>query len=69
MPGESEEAMAKEIEMAFPTVAALRSWLKEKNSWSESAEDYDEWLQRYFQNNTITVDGEEWDYWDCWELI
>ena len=69
MPGEKEEAMAKGIEMSFPTVSALRSWLKEKNFWSDSAEEYDEWLQEFCQNNTITVDGEEWDYLDCWELI
>lgn len=55
--------------MSFPTVSALRSWLEEKNYWSESAEAYDEWLQEFFRHNTITVDGEEWDYWDCWELI
>lgn len=55
MPGEKEEAMAKGIEMSFPTVSALRSWLKEKNFWSDSAEEYDEWLQEFCQNNTITV--------------
>lgn len=69
LPGEREDVMAKGIEMSFPTVSALRSWLKEKNFWSDSAEEYDEWLQEFCQNNTITVDGEEWDYWDCWELI
>ena len=69
MPGEREGAMAKGTEMAFPTVSALRSWLEEKNFWSESAEAYDEWLQEFFRYNIITVDGEEWDYWDCWELI
>ena len=61
--------MAKGTEMAFPTVSALRSWLEEKNFWSESAEAYDEWRQECFRYNNITVDGEEWDYWDCWELI
>ena len=54
--------MAKGTEMAFPTVSALRSWLEEKNFWSESAEAYDEWLQEFFRYNIITVDGEEWDY-------
>ena len=61
--------MAKGIEMSFTTVSALRSWLEEKNFWSEGAEAYDEWLQEFFRYNTISVDGEEWDYWDCWELI
>ena len=69
MPGERESEMAKGTEMTFQTVSALRSWLEEKNFWSDSAEAYDEWLQEFFRYNTITVDGEEWDYWDCWELI
>lgn len=61
--------MVKGIETTFKTVYDLQNWLKEKNFLSESAEDYDEWLQGYCRDNTIIVDGEEWDYWDCWELI
>lgn len=56
--------------MEFSSVSKLRSWLEKKNCEAESGEAYDEWLQGFFENgNTISVRGEEYTYWACWELI
>lgn len=31
---------------------------------------FSDWLNEFFDNgNTITVHGEEYDFWACWELI
>lgn len=58
------------LNMSFNSVSDLRSWLKKKNYESGSPEAYCEWLQDFFdKGNTVTVRGEEYDYWACWELI
>jgi len=57
------------IELSFSNVSTLTKWLKKKNFECDSPEAYDAWLQDFFKNNIITVDGEEYDYWACWELI
>lgn len=58
------------IEKQFSSVSELRHWLERQNDEAGSPEAYDEWLHSYFDDgNTITVHGEEWDYWACWELL
>lgn len=58
------------INRQFSTISDLRCWLKRQNDACGSPEAYDEWLQNYFdEGNTITVRGEEYDYWSCWELL
>lgn len=58
------------INRQFSTVSDLRCWLKRQSDACGSPEAYDEWLQNYFdEGNTITVRGEEYDYWSCWELL
>lgn len=58
------------FEVTFSSVGQLREWLKSKNRNSDSAEDYYQWLQNFFDDgNVISVNGEEWDYWACWEII
>lgn len=58
------------LNLSFSSVSDLRDWLKKKNFESGNPEAYDEWLQGFFDvGNTITVRGEEYDYWACWELI
>lgn len=58
------------INRDFSSVADLRRWLERQNDGADSPEAYDEWLQSYFDDgNTITVRGEEYDYWACWELL
>lgn len=67
MPEEREAYMC--IELEFKTVSRLEKWLNQKNFESGTPEAYDTWLQDFFKSNTITVAGEEYDYWACWELI
>ena len=56
--------------LEFSSISELRSWLEKKNYESGSPEAYDEWLQGFFESgNAISVRGEEYDYWACWELI
>lgn len=58
------------INLSFNSVSQLREWLKKKNYESESGEVFSDWLNEFFDNgNTITVHGEEYDFWACWELI
>lgn len=63
--------MAK-INRSFISVKDLTRWLEMKNFECGNTEAYNDWLCNYFNDgNTITVgpDNEEFDYWDCWELI
>lgn len=58
------------LNMDFTSVRALRNWLDMNRSQCDSPEEYDEWLQQFFEDgNTVTVHGEEFDYWACWELV
>lgn len=55
---------------SFNSISALRDWLKKKNFESGSAEGFSEWLTNLFDSgNTVTVHGEEYDFWACWELV
>ena len=58
------------LNFKFISVAELKRWLEAKNRNFNSAEEYDEWLQEFFDNgNTISVRNERYDYWACWELL
>lgn len=58
------------LNMQFFSVQALRDWLNKKRRDCESPEEYDKWLQAFFdEGNTVTVRGEEYDAWDCRELL
>jgi hypothetical protein len=54
----------------FSSVRALREWLDEKRWNAGSPEAYDEWLQSLFESgDTVSVDGDEYDYLACVELL
>ena len=54
----------------FSSVAELRRWLEAKNYQAGSCEAFCAWLSDFFDDgNTISVKGEEYDYWTCWEMI
>lgn len=54
----------------FTNVSVLKRWLENKRWECESPEGFSKWLQDYFENgNEISVHGEQYTYWDCWELI
>lgn len=58
------------MNLSFNTIGELRRWLENKNFDAESPEAFCDWLHKYFdEGNTITVHGEEYDYWACWELV
>ena len=58
------------VERQFTSVNDLRSWLRRRADEAGSPEAYHEWLQNYFDSgDTITVNGTEYDYWACWELL
>ena len=58
------------INRTFTSVSELRTWLSRRNDEAGSPEAYDEWLRSYFDaGDTISVNGEEYDYWACWELL
>ena len=58
------------INLQFTSVFSLRDWLKRKADECGNPEAYDEWLHSFFHDgSTITVHGEEYDYWSCWELL
>jgi len=60
--------MAKLI-LAFTSIAKLRTWLDNRRWEFDGPEAFNDWLQNFFeQGNTVTVHGEEYDYWACWEL-
>ena len=54
----------------FTSVSVLRKWLETKNQECGNPEAFSAWLQNYFdEGNEISVHGEHYDFWDCWELI
>lgn len=54
----------------FPSVSILRKWLENKNYECGSPEAFSEWLTNYFEEgNEISVHGEQYDFWSCWELV
>lgn len=58
------------LNKTFTSVRELIRWLEDKNWECGSLEEFEAWLHDFFDNgNTITVNGEEFDYWTCWELI
>lgn len=58
------------IDRQFTSVSDLRRWLKSRSDACGSPEAFDSWLQSYFdEGNTVTVRGEEYDYWSCWEML
>lgn len=58
------------VDLQFSNVSELRRWLERKSDDSESPEAYDEWLQSFFDDgNSVSVCGNEYDYWACWELL
>ena len=58
------------VSYTFSSISDLWRWLQRKADECSDPEAYDEWLQTFFDGgNTITVHGEEYDYWSCWELL
>ena len=56
--------------LTFASVSKLRQWLEERNYECGDPDSFNEWLYKFFDDgNTISIHGEEWDYWACWELI
>jgi hypothetical protein len=56
--------------LSFKSVATLKRWLRDKMQEAGSPEAYEEWLHNFFDDdNSISVHGESYDYWDCWELL
>ena len=54
----------------FTNISVLKRWLENKRWECESPEEFSKWLENYFENgNEISVHGEQYTYWDCWELI
>lgn len=63
-------SMALSLNLTFSSISELTRWLEKKNFEAGSGEDFCKWLHNYFEEgNTITVHGEEFDYWACWELV
>lgn len=57
------------LNLSFTSVSQLREWLKNKMWNFEGPDEFYNWLSNYFdEGNTITVHGEEYDYWACWDL-
>ena len=58
------------INLQFISVSDLRYWLKHKADECGDPESYNDWLSSFFdEGNSISVHGEEYDYWSCWELL
>lgn len=54
----------------FTSVSSLRRWLENKNYECGSPEAFSAWLTNYFKKgNEISVHGEQYDFWSCWELV
>lgn len=52
------------LNMEFASKRSLQEWLGKKRCECESPEEYDAWLQNFFEEgNTVSVRGEEYDYW------
>lgn len=58
------------LNLTFKSVSNLKDWLENKHWSFNHEEEYQEWLQRFFEKgNSIIVHDEEYDYWSCWELL
>ena len=58
------------IDFTFSSVSALKEWLKNKRFETGNPEAFDEWIFNLFENgNTISVNGYDYDYFSCLELI
>lgn len=58
------------INLTFKSVSSLKDWLENKHWSFNNEEEYQEWIQKFFEEgNSITVHNEEFDYWSCWELL
>lgn len=58
------------MQINFENISSLKKWLERKNFEMGSPEQYDKWLQQYFEEgNLISVNEEIYDYWSCWELL
>lgn len=56
--------------LSFTSVSACRRWLERKCSESESSEAFEVWLTNFFDDgNAVSVRGEPYDFWACWELL
>lgn len=54
----------------FTSVSSLRRWLERRMDECGSPEAFSEWLTNYFEEgNEISVHGEQYDFWACWELV
>lgn len=54
----------------FTSVSVLRKWLEGKMQECGNPEAFSEWLTSYFENgNEVSVHGEKYDFWSCWELV
>ena len=52
------------------SVISLRRWLERRMDECGSPEAFSEWLTNYFEEgNEISVHGEQYDFWACWELV
>ena len=61
--------MALLLNLSFTSVSELRRWLQKKMWDFDGPDEFYSWLYDFFdKGNTITVHGEEYDYWACWEL-
>lgn len=71
MMGKVDRSLNVSVNRTFTSVSELRRWLENKNFECGSPEAFSEWLYNYFEveGNTITVHGEEYDRWACWELV
>ena len=62
--------MALLLNLSFTSVSELRRWLQKKMWDFDGPEEFHSWLSSFFdEGNTVTVHGEEYDYWACWELV
>ena len=58
------------LKLGFASVQALQDWLNKNRCGCTGPEEYDKWLQDFFdRGNIVSVCGEEYDYWACWELL
>ena len=58
------------VNYRFSTKGELRRWLEKKRWDCDSPEEFYNWLCDFFdEGNSVTVLGEEYDYWACWELV
>lgn len=55
----------------FESQEALHQWLEEKKKWQGSMVAFRDWLTNLFNDGVtaIQVDGEDVDYWECYEAV